>query len=335
GLAAGLATHLYLASWVGAAALLALALWPPQAARSRRRRLLLPLVFAGMFACAAAPLFLFKEGRIAPYFARASDHSLLKEIGYWHSLWPAFQAAADSLAAPWFGVDPFRHQDLPGKTRLDWILGPPVALALARSLLRAREAFSAFLLCHGGAALAASIAGGHAGVPNSYRFGYLSNVTAVAAAGGMLCLLSLLSLPRRREGAFAVLALIALSGTLAARDALLTWPSRQETFDGFHGQDTLLARALLRWQPYGRVVFLPGLEHSGITIEGIFRYRLDPGQREGRDRAARTPSAAGAPDRSFRLVSPGTAPASGERLVERVDDSWGRSWGVVLARRAS
>jgi hypothetical protein len=236
---------------------------------------------------------------------------------------PAFAAVADSLTAPWLGVDPFARNDLPGKTRLGWILGIPVAVAFGRSLLRPRETFSALLLVHAAAALAASIAGGHAGLPNGYRFGYLSTVTAVAAAGGILSILGWVPPARRRAAALAAIGLVAFSGALAARDALLRWPARPETFDDFHGEDTLLARAQLRWERYGGVRLAPELVHSLITVEGIRRYRLDP------DLAADARTGGGTPGRDFRIVPPGVSGRPGERLVERIGDAWGREWAWV------
>lgn len=324
GAVAGLAAHIYLAAWVVAVALLLLAAWPASGASAARPRARLALFFAAGFACAALPIFLFHDGRVAPYFARASDHSLLAEIRYTHSLMPAFAAAADSLAAPWFKADPFPHHDLPGRTRLGWILGAPVALALARGLLRPREEISAYLLTQGGAALAASVAGGHAGVPNGYRFGYLADAAAVAAAAGVLCVLALVAPARRRAAALAALGLVAASGALSARDALVVWPQRLETFDGFHGQDTLIARAALRWTPYGSVTVEGPLGHSPITIDGIRRYELEPNRR-----TARVAAGGG---RCFRIAAPETAAGPGERVVERVSDVWGREWAVVLGR---
>jgi hypothetical protein len=325
GAVAGLAAHIYLAAWVVAAALLLLAAWPSAGAGPARPRLRLALLFAAGFACAAAPIFVFKEGRVAPYFARASDHSLLAEIRYTHSAMPAFAAAADSLAAPWLKSDPYPHHDLPGRTRLGWILGIPVAAALARSLLRPRQEFSAYLLSQAGAALAGSVAGGHAGVPNGYRFGYVADVTAVAAAGGVLWLLALVPAPRRRVAAIAGIGLLSLEGILGARDALVDWPRRRETFEGFHGQDTVLARTALAWERYGSVRMDPGLGHSPITLEGIRRYRLDPGFRESSRPGGR---------RCFRIAAPETVPGAGERVVERVRDAWGRDLAVVLGARS-
>lgn len=325
GAVAGLAAHIYLAAWIASAALFLLAAWPVAGPAPARLRLRPALLFAAGFACAVAPIFLFKDGRVAPYFARASDHSLLAEIRYTHSVMPAFAAAADSLAAPWFKSDPYPHHDLPGRTRLGWILGVLVALALALSLMRPREEFSGYLLSQGAAALAGSVAGGHAGVPNGYRFGYLSDVTAVAAAGGALWLLAMVPAQRRRAAAIAVLASVALSGALGARDTLTVWPQRPETFDGFHGQDTLIGRAALRWERYGPVTVSPDLGHSAITIQGIRRYRLDSSPSEVPPPAVRR--------KCFRIEPPGTLPGPGERLVERARDSWGRDWAVVLASR--
>lgn len=324
GAVAGLAAHIYLSAWVVAAALLVLSAWPAAGSGPARPRFRFALLCAAGFACAAAPIFVFKEGRAAPYFARTSDHSLLAEIRYTHSAMPAFAAAADSIAAPWFKPDPQPRHDLAGHTRLGWILGLPVALALARCLIKPREELSGYLLTQGGAALAASIAGGQAGVPNGYRFGYLSDVAAVAAAAGVLCLLALVPAARRRAAASAALGLLAVGGFLGARDALAVWPQRPETFDGFHGQDTLIAQTALRWEQYGPVGVSPGLGHSAITIEGIRRYRLGSEPREDRRSGRR---------RCFLITSPETLPGPGERLVERVSDAWGRPWAVVLASK--
>jgi Dolichyl-phosphate-mannose-protein mannosyltransferase len=328
GVVAGLAAHVYLAAWVAATALLLLAVWPSPGIGPPRRRFPQALLFLVGFACAAAPLFLLREGRTAPYFARASDHSLAAEIRYARSVMPAFAAAADSLAGPWFMADPVARNDLPGRSRLGWILAIPLGVALARSLLQPREELSAYLLSQAGAALAASVAGGHAGVPNGYRFGYLCDAAAVAVAGGFLCLLAVFPAPRRRAAALAGLGLVALSGALGARDALLAWPQRRETFDGFHGQDTLLARAALRWERLGTATVSGALGHSPITIEGVRRFRLDPCPGpEGSGRSIRSSQ------RAFRIAPPDTAPQSGERPVERLRDAWGREWAVVIGRR--
>jgi hypothetical protein len=326
GLVAGLATHIYLASWIAAAALVVLAAWPGAPGSPAVPRLRLTIGFILAFALATSPIFLLKEGRTSPYFARAADHSLLREIGYLHSVRPAFAAAADSLKAPWFGVDPFSHHALPGKTRLGIVIGLAVAVAFGRSLLRPLEPFSAFLLANAAAALAASVAGGHAGVPNSYRFAYLTSATAVAAAGGLLGTLGGLSGSRRRLAALVAIGLLAVSGAIGARGALLRWPSRPETFDGFHGQDTLFARAVLRWERYGSVQIAPELAHSILTVNGIRRYRLDPDLQAplpDRNRSAR----------HFRVVPPAALPRSGERPVERVHDAWDREWARVYGSR--
>ena len=328
GAAAGLAAHVYLAAWIAAGALLLLAGWPAEGPPRRRRSASRVLVFAAGFACAAAPIFLFREGRSAPYFARASDHSLASEIRHTRSGMPAFAAAADSLAAPWLLADPVARNDLPGKTRLGWILGIPVAVALARSLLKPRLELSAYMLSHSAAALTGSIAGGQAGVPNGYRFGYLCDPAAVCAAAGFLCLLALVPASRRRAAALAALGLVAVSGALAARDSLRFWPQRRETFEGFHGQDTVVARAALRWAPYGSVAISRELGHSPITIEGIRRYSLEPCPSSSKPSGPHR-------IRSFRIVPPKTAPAVSERTVERVRDAWGKDWGIVLGAVAA
>jgi hypothetical protein len=327
GLVAGLCAHIYLTAWIVVAALLAFAVWPEETSGTARFRLRLALVFIAGFAVAASPLFLLRKPGGSPYFARASDHNLLKEVHYLRSPLPAFLAAADSLAAPWFKSDPSDQHDLPGKTRLGWILGIAVAVALSRALVRPREPFSGFLLCHAAAAFCAALAGGHAGIPNGYRFVYLSNVTAVAASGGILALLGLTPPARRRAAVLAAVGLVAVSGALAVRDALLRWPERPETFGGFHGQDTLLGRAIIRWERYGEIRLGPDLGYSLTTVEEIRRYRLDL------DLVADALPGRTTSTREFRFVLPGTPARPGEKLVERVGDAWGREWGWAYGRR--
>jgi hypothetical protein len=126
---------------------------------------------------------------------------------------------------------------------------------------------------------------------------------------------------RRRAGALAAVGLLAVSGATGARDALLRWPERRETFDGFHGQDTLLGRARARWERYGAVSPDATLAHSPVLFDAIARFGLDP--------AASGSAGTAAGPRAFRIVRPANA-ASG-RTVERIEDRWGRRWGVVVA----
>lgn len=328
GLVAGLCAHIYLTAWIVGVALLAFAVWPEETRGTARFRLRLALVFAASFAVAASPLFLLRKPGGSPYFARASDHNVLREVQYLRSPLPAFLAAADALAAPWFKSDPSDHHDLPGKTRLGWILGIPVAVALSRALARPKEPFSGFLLCHAAAAFSAAVAGGHAGIPNGYRFVYLSNVTAVAAAGGVVALIGLAPPARRRAAALAAVGLVAISGALGARDALLRWPERPETFGGFFGHDTLLGRAIARWERYGTVSVDPEVGHAQITLANVRRYRLDPDDERFGLLVARATA-----QREFRVVPPGGPAPAGARRVERVGDAWGREWGWVYGAR--
>ncbi len=326
GLVAGLSTHVYLASWIGAGALLAVAAWPPSRGEEKPWRPALALAFALAVGVAAAPLFLFEEGRASPYFARPSDHNVVLEVRRARSVQPLFGVAADALAAPWFLPDPTPRHDLPGHSRLGWIAGALVAVALSSAVLEPRREFSAFLLAHGVAAFAATVAGGRATAPNSYRFAYLSNVAAVAAAGGALLVLGMVRTPRRHPAAAALTGLLAIASMTGARDAVIRWAGSKTTFDDFWGQDTLLARAAARWDPYGRVDLDLALGQNPLTIEGARRYRLD---------AVRDPVAAirERNARDFRIVAPGSAPRAGERLVERVGDAWAREWGWVYGRR--
>jgi len=324
GAVAGVGAHVYLAAWPAAAALGLFAMWPSERGEPRRASFLRAAAFGAAFLAVSAPIFLFREGRTAPYFARASDHNVRLEMARTRSLMPPFAAAADTLAAPWLIPDPIPRHDLPGRSRLGLLLGVPAAIALARALLRPRDGISALLLAHGIAVLAATVAGGQADNPNGARYAYLTTVAAVSAAAGLLWLAGLAPPGRRSTAALVAVALLVLSGALGARDALAVWPWRAETFDGFHGQDTLIGRAAARWEAFGAVEVAAGLGHSPLTIGAVRRYRLDPD-------AAGRPAA----PRGFRvrIVPPAEARREGERRVEEIRDGWGREWAVVWAAR--
>src|SRR5262249_39203227 len=131
---------------------------------------------------------------------------------------------------------------------------------------------------------------------------------------------------RRRAAALAAVGLVAVSGALGARDALVVWPRLRETFDGFHGQDTLIGRAALRWGRYGEVTVAPRLGHSPVLIRATCRYGLDPDFV-----SSELPDARRA--RVFRVLEPEAAAQPGERTVERIRDGWGRDWARVAGRR--
>ena len=333
GLLLGAAAHFHIAAWVPAIALLAFSAWPAlrhEEPRTRVRRL---LACAAALLLAAAPLFLLREGRVAGYFGRTARHNVVLEMRYTKSLLPPFAVAADSLVAPWFLPEPAGWIDLPGRSRLGWVIGVPVALALSRSLVFPREELSALLLLHASAALAAAVIGGQAGHPHGFRFGYLTTVTAVAAAAGILQIVQLARPRFRRAAALAAIGLVAWSGAAGARDALLRWPEERSTFDGYHGEDTLIGRAAARWETSGSVLVQPGLGRSDATIDTVRRFRLDPDWRSPSLSATRPGRSSDPPfPKRFRVAAPGTAAETGERLVERVRDGWGREWAVVLGR---
>jgi hypothetical protein len=190
GVVAGLGAHVYLAAWIALVALTVFLLWP-SAGTTRRWRLAAAAVFAGTFLLVASPLLLTGRGK-TPYFRRAGEHNLLLEMRRQRSAMPLFSSAAGALAAPWFLPDPSPWNDLPGRTRLGWILGIPVAVALTRALLRRREEASGFLLAHAAAGFTATVVWGTEMQPNGYRVAYLTTVTGVSVAAGSLALLSLI-----------------------------------------------------------------------------------------------------------------------------------------------
>lgn len=294
-----------------------------------RPRVGLAAAFVFGLALAVAPLFLFREGRVLPYFNRASDHNVVKEIRYNKSVMPLLAATADGLASPWLVPDPTPRHDLT-QSRLG-LLGIPLAIVFGQALLSPRRELSALLLLQAAAALAASIVGGQSGHPNGLRYGYLSTLTAVAVAAGVLALLRLVSESRRRPAALAAMGALAVASALGAVGSF-RWARDPRTFDGFHGEDTLIGRAALRWDAYGPVQVGRAIPHDPVTVYVIRRYRLDTDARV----VARAREDFWAPrpaGRSFRIEPPETAPTSGERVVERIDDAWGKAWAVVLARK--
>ena len=323
GLVLGIGAHLYLASWIAACALTAFALLspsdgtrqglPPRAARGA--------AFVAGFLLAAAPLFLFAEGRATPYFGRASRHSVFAEMRYANSGMPLFAAAADAIVAPLGLPEPEGRHDLTDRSRLGVVVSLAFALGLVGALVRPRLEASSLLLCHAFAAFAAAVAGGQAGLPNGFRFGYLTTVTALAASAGSLTLASLV--PGSWRPAWLVAGALAAASLIGARDAILVWPERQATFDSFHGEDTVLGASASRWGSYGEVSVEHGLGRNDLAIETVSRFRLD-GSREPGPVPRRT--------RRFRIVHPGSQASPEERLVERVRDPWGREWAVVLGR---
>ena len=330
GLIAGIGAHIYLAAWIGLAALTGFLLWPVRNA-TRRWRLASAGIFVAGFLLAASPLVLVK-GR-TPYFRRAGAHNVAVEMRRQRSAMPLFASAADALAAPWFLGDPSPWNDLPGKSRLGGVLGIAVAAALARALARPGEELSGFLLCHAGAAFAATVAWGTEMQPNGYRVAYLTTVTGVAAAAGALSLLSLIATRARRAAGIAVVGLFAVSGALAARDLFLRWGPMLETSEGYQGRDNLIARAVLRWMSYGRVEVDPrltGVLAGGTTVflEALVRYRMggggSPAPADGAGPRSR---------RIFRVAPASTPPAPQERVLERVRDGTGKEFALVLGRR--
>ena len=120
---------------------------------------------------------------------------------------------------------------------------------------------------------------------------------------------------------------MAISGAAGVRDALLRWGESRETFDYFHGPDTLIGRAALRWDRFGLTEADAALMHSTITYGAVRHHGLDPDGpfRYGLEESMRRT------ERAFRIVSPEAARLEPARVVERVRDAWGREWAVVLA----
>lgn len=332
GAVAGIGAHIYLGAWIVMAALAAFAAWPNESRDSVRRRLALPLVFIAGFLTVCAPILLLREGRTGSYFSRAEDVNWLNTAGRSRSWMPPLAVVADSLSAPWFKSDPMPRHDIPGRPRLGWILGIPFAVILGRSLLRPRDELSALLFAHALAAIGASFVWGPRGHPNGFRFLHLTTLTAVAVAGGILLLVGLVRPIHRHAAALAAVGAVMVSGALGVRDTF-RWAESRETFDGFLGPQNLIGRAAARWAIYGPVQMAPAPGPEFFTTRVVAKYGLAPGVRKaaGEHRSRRLDVAG----RRFRLVPLAVPRDSGERVVERIADAWGREWGVVFGRRST
>ena len=320
----GIGAHVYMAAWVAAAGLVAIAFWPPRTAVSASGsvRFVPAALFVIGFCLAVLPLFLFQAGRTVPYFSRAQNQSLVGDIRHWRSPMPVLEAASDGISAPWVSAS----REWPQNVGLRMVFRALLAVAFLRALRRPRDELSMIVLAQAGAALAATVIGGHRGVPNGFRFGYLSDMAAIAIAGGALWTLLLVRRPERRALAMAVVGLVAAVSLLGVRDFFRYFsprPGREHS-----SATTLVARAASRWDPYGTVEIDPRLVHYKSMVAATRRYRLDP---EAPGLPAKSLLDAGTA-REFRIVRPGTVPRPGERTVEIVK---GEGWtcAVVLGSR--
>jgi hypothetical protein len=324
GVVLGLGAHIYLTAWVAAAALALYGLWPLGDDEPLPERAASTSLFAAGFAVAVVPLFVLGGPADPPYFARVESHSLLRELRIHRSPMPFLSATADGLKAPWFVPEPKGWADLPSRSRLGWILGIAVAVALARSLTRPRDALSALLLSHAAAGLAAAVAQGESGHPNGYRFAYLTSLSAIAVAAGGLALIAAAPPKRQRVAALTAVLLLTFAGLRGAVDACAVWPAARTTFDAFRGQDTLIGEAALRWMRYGSVSV--ETSRDAIVVQSIVAQPRYLG-------IAPDPVGTTA-GRSFRVTSAGDAGRPGERCVEHVQDRWGREWATVWGQRS-
>ena len=152
---------------------------------------------------------------------------------------------------------------------------------------------------------------------------------------GALSLLALLSGRARRAGAIATVGLLAISGTLAARDLFLRWGPMLEAWEGYQGRDNLVASSIMRWQRYGPVRVDPRLSRilaneTTFYVDLLVRYRLDAG---GPAPLGPSPLRGDGPHRSFRLIPATQVPPAGERVVEVVRDGRGTKWALMLGVR--
>jgi hypothetical protein len=324
GVIAGFGAHLHLAAWIGAAGLGLWAIWPSARARVGKRSARVALFVVG-FTVAALPLL--RDDPFGHYLSRIDGRTRPQTSATLQSrMWWRVETAHAALTGPWWTPDRFTRHDLPGRFRLEWIVGAALALALLKAVLAPRDELSAFLLTSAVAAFLATMAWGRGGTPNSYRYTYLSTTTALAAASGALWVLPAIPWSRRRGAAYAMLGAFAISGALGAKDALIVWPEHRATFDGFGGWDTLVGQAAARWDAYGNLKIDPSVGGTPIVYENVRRSHLGPYGPLDALPAKRLAL-------SLRIVGPRVRPEGSERVVERIRDDWGREYGQVLASR--
>jgi hypothetical protein len=324
GLIAGLGGHVYLASWVGAAALGLWAIWPSSSARFSTRALLGAVFLAGL---AVAALPFLRDDPSDRYFSRISGKPQTAGSATRGSrMWSYVEKAHAAITGPLWTPDGNARHDLPRRSRLEWIVAVALAAALLKAVLAPRDELSAFLLTSAAAAFLSTMLGGGGGTPNSYRYAYLSTTAALAAASGALWLLSAVPVSARRAAAYLMLGGFAISGALGARDALVVWPRHRATFYGFGGGNTLIGQSAARWDAYGTVRIDPSVGGLPIVYESVHAFRLEPYGATDLRPARRLPG-------SMRIVGPAIRPDASERVVERICDVWGREYGQVLAVR--
>ena len=326
GALAGIGAHVYLSAWVPAGGLLLVAAWPSSTSIGRLRwDWKVPGGFLAGLVLAALPLFVLTSGRKTPYFLRTGDQNVFKEIEYWRSPMPAFEAAADGVSAPWITLP---ARGWPQNVGLGLVLRVLLGVAFLRAIRRPQDELSMIVLAQGGAALAATILGGNRGVPNGFRFGYLADFTAVAAAGGAVWTLLLVRRAARRLLAIAICGLLAAGSVLSVGGFFRDF-AHPPGLDP-SGEETVVGRAALRWDRYGTVEVDPALLHFRGMVSAIRRYRLDP---DDRGSPPHLPGAS-ATNREFRIVRPGTMLREGERAVELVRNR-GQTLAVVVGKRRS
>jgi len=319
GMIAGLGAHVYLAAWIGAAGLGLWAIWPSSTTKSSRRVVLGAVFFSGLI---VVTLPFLRDDPLGHYFSRINGNTDPQTTATTR-LWQRVETAHAAVTGPWWTPDHFARHDLPGRFRLEWVVAAALAAALLKAVLAPRDELSAYLLASAAAAFLSTMAWGRGGTPNSYRYTYLSTTTAVAAASGALWLLSAIPWSRRRGAAYVVLGVFAISGALGARDALIVWPEHRATFEGFGGWDTLVGQAAARWDRYGTVRIDPSVGGAPIVYENARRIDAeDAGLKPEKQLAM-----------SLRIVGTGVHPEVSERVVERIQDAWGREYGQVLAVR--
>ena len=324
GVVCGLGAHAYLASWVAGGALALWASLPEGGSGRGRRGVARAALFCAGFAVAAGPLFLQGAPGDPAYFARTKAHNVFAEMRYQRSAFPPFTAAADALASPWFVPEPTAWADLPGRSRLGWLLGTLLAVGLGRAFLAPLGDLGGLLLAHAAAGFLSSVVQGNSGNPNGYRYVYLTVPAALAVASGALALLSALPERARRMAAVLTLGGIAIAGTIGMRDGCLRWPEARSTFDQMNGCSTRLGAAAARWSLRGPTDIEGDPSFNGIVAEGVRRYAITSEPLAAPGGAPLTPSR--------YLVTARAEPGAGERIVERVADPWGRACGAVLRR---
>lgn len=275
-----------------------------------------------------------RPGAVSPF--AEGPAAAAREIGknFIHAL-GMFHVAGDRVS----------KQNIPRAPALDRLAGAGFALGLIVCVARARRRDPLSTIALGWLALGvAPTIFTKTDSPNFLRTLVATPAVAIAIAVGVGALWDFIA--RRggrpihaRLGAALVILLVSASALISVRDVFgpSGWGNSRETWEGFNGPESQLARAALRHSP-DRAVWIPGLMGATRTYQyltdgapGAILYEdfdfFRPREADDRPRAVITTA-------HNRLLPVLQMLAPGGMVIEELRDPGGRAWAVVFAFEA-